>query len=63
MELLNEVYKKLEQRITTLTESLSSGSLKDYAEYRDMCGVIRGLRTAQMEVEDLASRLKESEDE
>lgn len=63
MELLNEVYKKLEQRIATLTESLSSGSLKDYAEYRDMCGVIRGLRTAQMEVEDLASRLKESEDE
>lgn len=59
-ELLNS---KLQDRIQDMEMSLSNGSAKDYAEYRELCGVIRGLRSAQMEVQDLASRLKEDEDE
>ena len=55
--------KKLQDRIQNLNESVSNGSAKDYAEYRELSGVIRGLRSAQMEVQDLASRLKEREDE
>ena len=55
--------KKLQDRIQNLNESVSNGSAKDYAEYRELCGVIRGLRSAQVEVQDLASRLKETEDE
>lgn len=51
------------ERIRNIEESLSNGSAKDYAEYRELCGVIRGLRSAQMEVQDLASRTKEIEDE
>lgn len=63
MKLFELLITKIQERIKNVEESLNNGSAKDYAEYRDMCGVIRGLRTAQMEVEDLASRLKESEDE
>lgn len=59
-ELLNT---KLEDRVRDMEMSLSNGSAKDYAEYRELCGVIRGLRSAQIEIQDLASRLKESEDE
>ena len=59
-ELLNT---KLEDRVCDMEMSLSNGSAKDYAEYRELCGVIRGLRSAQIEIQDLASRLKESEDE
>ena len=59
-ELLNS---KLQDRIRDMELSLSNGSAKDFAEYRELCGVIRGLRSAQMEVQDLASRTKEIEDE
>ena len=55
--------KKIQDRIQNLNESVSNGSAKDYAEYRELCGVIRGLRSAQMEIQDLASRTKEDEDE
>ncbi len=55
--------KKIQDRIQNLNESVSNGSAKDYAEYRELCGVIRGLRSAQMEIQDLESRIKESDDE
>ena len=57
------LHKKYQERILNLELSLSNGSAKDYAEYRELCGVIRGLRSAQMEVQDLESRIKEDEDE
>jgi predicted transport protein len=63
MDIFDHLYHKLQERILNLNESLSNNSAKDYAEYRELCGVIRGLRSAQMEVQDLASRTKEIEDE
>jgi len=54
---------KINERIQNTEASLSSGSAKDYAEYRELCGVIRGLRSALMECQDLAARYKELEDE
>ena len=63
MDVFKLLHGKLQDRIQDMEMSLSNGSAKDYAEYRELCGVIRGLRSAQMEVQDLASRLKESEDE
>lgn len=63
MDVFKLLHGKLQDRIQDMEMSLSNGSAKDYAEYRELCGVIRGLRSAQMEVQDLASRLKEDEDE
>lgn len=60
MELLQ---KKLEERKKLIVESMGSGVAKDYAEYRDLCGVIRGLTTAQQEIEDLVRKLKDEDDE
>jgi len=60
MELLQQ---KLEERKKYIVESLGTGVAKDYAEYRDLCGVIRGLTTAQQEVEDLVRRLKDEDNE
>jgi hypothetical protein len=60
MELLQ---KKLEERKKLIVESVGSGVAKDYAEYRDLCGVIRGLTTAQQEIEDLVRKLKDDDDE
>lgn len=54
---------KTEERRQQLMDSVSSGSAKDYAEYRYMCGTIRGLDAVLMEINDLLRRLKEIDDE
>jgi hypothetical protein len=42
---------------------LVSGQSKDYAQYRELCGVIRGLQTAQREIGDLVRKLKDDNDD
>ena len=48
--------------IKVLQESLGSGVAKDYAEYQNLCGVIRGLLTAQREINDLLRQVKDYDD-
>jgi hypothetical protein len=59
-EVLNS---KINERIQDLNGALSDGVAKDFADYRGMCGVIKGLRTAQFELNDLLRKIKESDDE
>ena len=59
-DLLNQ---KIGERIQDLNRTLCDGVAKDYADYRGMCGVIKGLRTAQFELTDLVRKIKESDDE
>ena len=42
---------------------LSSGQAKDYAEYRQLCGLIRGLESAEQLIIDLAKRRETDADE
>jgi len=60
---LNYVNSKLEERRKELLEFLGGGGAKDYAHYKEVCGVIRGLQTAQAELGDLVRKIKEFEDE
>jgi hypothetical protein len=60
---LNYVNSKLEERRTELLEFLGEGGAKDSAHYKEVCGVIRGLQTAQSELGDLVRKIKEFEDE
>ena len=50
---------KYEDRKKTLIEFLCDGAAKDYAEYKNLCGEIRGLSVAQEETKDLVRKLKE----
>ncbi len=59
-EILN---KKFNEQVEFFSQSLSDGVAKDYADYKEMCGVIKGLRTAQLELNDLLRKIKESDDE
>jgi hypothetical protein len=38
------------------------GQSKDYAQYRELCGKIAGLQTAQREIAELQQRLKADDD-
>jgi hypothetical protein len=62
-EILELLTSKLEDRKKNLIEFLCDGAAKDYAEYKNLCGEIRGLTAAQMETKDLVRKLKELDDE
>ena len=54
---------RLQEEVKSVEESLAQGVAKDYAEYQNLCGVIRGLLTAQREINDLLRKLKDDDDE
>ena len=55
--------KKLENIKQSYSTALGEGGAKDFGEYQNMCGAIRGLALAQREIADLVRRVKEHEDE
>lgn len=59
-EVLN---KKIQDHINQHLGVLSDGVAKDYAHYKELCGAIRGLQTAQMEINDFVRKLKDVENE
>lgn len=59
LEVLLEQYKNKRSQVA---DAVSSGAAKDYAEYRALCGEIRGLLTAEMYLTDLAKNLENSDD-
>jgi hypothetical protein len=62
MQLLELLHQKLEDQLQPLRRAVSDGSAKTYDHYKELCGTIRGLETAQLEIKDLVRKLKESED-
>lgn len=57
------LHSKLEEQKTQLSEVLCAGNARSYEHYKELCGQIRGLMTAQLEISDLVRKLKETEDE
>lgn len=53
---------RLQEEVKSVEESLAQGVAKDYAEYQNLCGVIRGLLTAQREINDLLRKVKDYDD-
>jgi hypothetical protein len=58
-KVLEHLHSKIEEQRVSLVESLADGVPKDYAAYKELCGVIRGLLTAQREINDLVRKLKD----
>ncbi len=55
---------KLDAQIDSHTKALQDGAnINDFAEYRKICGVIRGLNLAKMEIQDLAKLQREQDDD
>ena len=62
-QLLEVLNKKLDEQIEQLVEVVSAGGAKSHEHYKELCGTIRGLQTAQMEIADLVRKTKDSDDE
>jgi hypothetical protein len=61
--MLDHLFNKLKDREREVSDSMIDGSCKDFAEYKNLCGVIQGLRRAKMEVQDLVQRYEEFEND
>mgnify|MGYP003624169058 FL=1 len=55
--------KKIEDDISSAQSFLTAGSSKDYAEYREVVGLIRGLESGKRYVEDLSRNYMEDDDD
>ena len=55
--------KKIEDQKSSAIEVLQSGNVADFAQYRDLCGLIRGLEIAQREIRDLAQNYLDDNDD
>ena len=60
---MHVIVKDLEERVVALKDSVSSGAAKDFAEYKSMCGEIRGLSHAHIYLNDLVRRIENGQDE
>jgi len=57
------VIKEIEEHREAIARAVVDGTARDYAEYKSMCGEIRGLSQAHMFINDLVRRMEQSEDE
>jgi len=55
--------KKLNEHKSSATEFLADGGCKDFAHYKNMCGLIQGLSIAQREIRDLASNYMDDDND
>ena len=63
LKIFDVLNQRINERVQDVSGSLCDGVAKDYADYRGMCGVIKGLRTAQYELNDLLRKIKDDDDE
>jgi hypothetical protein len=59
---LSDLLKEIDKLREDQAVFLNGGGAKDFAEYRHVCGVIRGLTHAEQLVKDLAKKLEYSDD-
>lgn len=62
-QILGLLNSKLEERRLELIEFVGRGSATSFDAYKEVCGQIRGLQTAQLELADLVRKLREHDDE
>ena len=60
LDLLQKQNEEFQQQAVS---SLISGAAKDYAEYRELVGIIRGLSHANLNIQDLLRKLKDDNDD
>tara|TARA_R100001443_G_C3340476_1_gene174338 strand:+ start:275 stop:475 length:201 start_codon:yes stop_codon:yes gene_type:complete len=52
--------EQLRKQMNELSDHISGGACKDFAEYRNCCGIIEGLAIAERELLDLQERIEKA---
>jgi len=56
------VAKEIVHQRNTYEDAVQRGSAKDYAEYKNLCGLIQGLTNAEQIINDLVQKMEKSDD-
>lgn len=59
---LDVVLKEIEERRESIGRALIDGAAKDYAEYKSMCGEVRGLSHTHVFITDLVRKMEQSDE-
>ncbi len=59
-DVLNE---RIDEQVSSAQVFLSSGSAKDFANYREVVGLLRGLEISKQFVEDLSRNYMDDDDD
>lgn len=59
-DVLNE---RIDEQISSAQDFLRGGSAKDYANYREIVGLIRGLEASKQFIEDLSRNYMDDDDD
>jgi len=63
IKVVEYLLKKYRDRISSLEETLSSGSVANYEQYQRVVGEISGLRSAEQEIIDLQRNMEKEIDD
>ena len=55
--------EKIDEDISSAKNFIAGGSAKDYSEYRELAGLVRGLETSKRYVEDLSRNYMEDDND
>ena len=61
-QLLHHLVKEIAKERISREAACSGGNLKDFAEYKNLCGVIQGLSLAESIVKDLVQKLEHDDE-
>lgn len=61
-KLLAYLAKEVVKEKAAQADFLAAGRAENHAEYRHVCGIIRGLSTAEQLINDLVQRLETNDD-
>jgi hypothetical protein len=62
-KLLSVINQRIDEGVKHIEESLAAKGAKNFEEYCEMCGVIKGLLTARSYLSDLTYQLEKLDDE
>ena len=63
LTVLDVLKKNIEEQKLTSIQFLTSGGPKDYAQYKEVTGLVRGLEVSKQLVEDLLRNQREEDNE
>jgi hypothetical protein len=63
LDLVEALRNKLRTDMNNFTDDLANGQCTTFEQYKELCGVIRGLAYAERHLLDLAKLMEEDDDE
>lgn len=62
MDVFEALLKSLGEEREAVVDSMTSGAVNDFPEYKRLCGVLRGLDIAESHIKSLAERVNNDDD-